>query len=94
MIDYGFGMANASNTGNTGNATGTGDRSGVRLKRLLTGVAGKMLLFVVGLIVFATGFGLVTPNTAMMGIIVGMAYSLAGVIILVGVIVTIAWLIR
>lgn len=91
MIDYGFGMVNASNTGT---ATGTGDRSGARLKRLFTGVVGKMLGLVVGLIVFATGFSLVTPDTAMMGVIVGMAYSLAGVIILVGIIVTIAWAIR
>lgn len=87
-------MANASDTGNTGSTPGTGDRTGVRLKRFLTGVAGITLGLVAGLLVFATGFDLLTPNTAMMGVIVGMAYSLAGVIVLVGIIVTIVWAIR
>lgn len=84
-------MVNVSNTETTSE---TGDRGGFQLKRLLTGVIGKLSLLVVGLIVFATLFDQFTPSTAMMGVIVGMAYSLAGIIILVGVIVGVVWTIK
>ncbi|MFC6961719.1 hypothetical protein [Halocatena marina] len=84
-------MVNASKTENTLETDG---QSGFRIKRLLTGVVGKTLLLIVGLLVFGTLVDAATPDTAMMSVIVGMSYSLAGVIVLVGAIVAVVLAIK
>lgn len=84
-------MVNASKTENTLETDG---QSGFRIKRLLTGVVGKTLLLIVGLLVFGTFVDAATPDTAMMSVIVGMSYSLAGVIVLVGAIVAVVLAIK
>lgn len=84
-------MVNASKTENTLETDG---QSGFRIKRLLTGVVGKTLLLIVGLLVFGTFVDAATPDTAMMSVIVGMSYSLAGVIVLIGAIVAVVLAIK
>lgn len=91
MTHYWPGMVNASKTENTLETDG---QSGFRIKRLLTGVVGKTLLLIVGLLVFGTFVDAATPDTAMMSVIVGMSYSLAGVIVLVGAIVAVVLAIK
>lgn len=84
-------MVNASKTENTLETDG---QSGFRIKRLLTGVVGKTLLLIVGLLVFGTLVDAATPDTAMMSVIVGMSYSLAGVIVLIGAVVAVVLAIK
>lgn len=83
-------MSNASNADVGAEADGS---TGYKLKRFLTSVIGKISLFVVFLLAFgrlidwvAINTGLIEHST-MVSVLVGMSYSLAGVIVLVGLVV-------
>ncbi len=90
-------MSNASNADVGAEADGS---TGYKLKRFLTSVVGKLSLFVVFLLAFgrlidwvAINTGLIEHST-MVSVLVGMSYSLAGVIVLVGLVVWIGTYLR
>lgn len=82
-------MSNAANT----DRVSTEGSAGHKLKEFLTSIVGKISLFVVFLLVFGRLLDWVAINTGMIehstmiSLLVGMSYSLAGVIVLVGLII-------